>query len=123
MTALDLEFERTLHYHDEGYDSNNDHGLLGPVMWPVCVYLVSTTEASFNPTDYMGAQCSTSLFTPRQPRYKWLFHQGVSGHLTFDETPLLEMNSNDEEEDFPTADSDDLVWSEEHMPESQLLLW
>ena len=24
MTALDLEFERALYYHDEGYDSDND---------------------------------------------------------------------------------------------------
>ena len=27
MTALDLEFKRALHYHDEGYESNNDYGL------------------------------------------------------------------------------------------------
>ena len=24
ITALDLEFERVLHYHNEGYDSDND---------------------------------------------------------------------------------------------------
>ena len=24
MTPLDLEFEMALHYHDEGYDSDND---------------------------------------------------------------------------------------------------
>ena len=27
MTAIDLEFKRALHYHDEGYKSNNDYGL------------------------------------------------------------------------------------------------
>ena len=27
MTALDLQFERALHYHDEGYDSDNYYGL------------------------------------------------------------------------------------------------
>ena len=65
MTALDLEFERALHYHDEGYDSDNDYGLPGPFMRPVCIYLVSTTEASLNPTDYRGTQCPTSPSTPR----------------------------------------------------------
>ena len=32
MTALHLEFERTLHYHYEDYDSDNYYGLLGPFM-------------------------------------------------------------------------------------------
>ena len=87
MTALDLEFERALHYHDEGYDSDNDYGLPGPVMWPVCIYLVSTNDASFNPTDYMEAQCPTSPFTLRQPRDELSFGQGICRHLTFYETP------------------------------------
>ena len=65
MTALDLELERVLHFHDEGYDSDNDHGIPGPVMRPVCIYLVSTIEASFSPIDYKGAQYPTSPFTPR----------------------------------------------------------
>ena len=26
MTVLDLEFEKAMHYHDEGYESNNDYG-------------------------------------------------------------------------------------------------
>ena len=29
MTALDLEFESVLHYHDKGYKSDNDSGLPG----------------------------------------------------------------------------------------------
>ena len=65
MITLDLDFERALHYHNEGYDSDNDYGLPGPVMRPVCIYLVSTTEASFNLTNYKEAQCPTSPFTPR----------------------------------------------------------
>ena len=55
MTVLDLEFERTLHYHNEGYDNDNDYWLSAPVMKPVHIDLVSTTETSFNPTDYKGA--------------------------------------------------------------------
>ena len=75
MTALDLDFKRDLHDHDEGYDSDNDYGLLGPVKRLVCIYLVSTTEASFNPTDYKGAQFPTSPFTPRCPGMGCLYAQ------------------------------------------------
>ena len=56
MTALDLKFERAIHYLDEGYDSDNDSDLPGPFMRPVCAYLVSMTEASLNHMDYKGAQ-------------------------------------------------------------------
>ena len=27
MTALDLEFEKAMHYHNEGYESDNNYGL------------------------------------------------------------------------------------------------
>ena len=60
MTVLDLEFKRELQYHDKGHDSDNDYGLPGHNMKPVCIHLVSTTEASFNPVDYKGVQCLTS---------------------------------------------------------------
>ena len=30
MTAFNMEFETTLHYHNEGHDSDNDYDLLGP---------------------------------------------------------------------------------------------
>ena len=51
MTTIDLIFERALHNHDDGYDSDNDYDLPGLFMRPVCIYLVSVTEASLNPTD------------------------------------------------------------------------
>ena len=70
--ALDLEFERALHYHDERYESDIEYGLPTQVMRLVHVYSFSTTEASFNPTDYKGAQCPISSFTPRQPRHELL---------------------------------------------------
>ena len=38
MTALDLEFEKDMHYHDGGYESDNDYGLPAGVMRPVCIY-------------------------------------------------------------------------------------
>ena len=65
MTVLDLEFERALHYHNEGYDSDNDYDLPGPFMRPVHIYLVSMTEASLNPMDYKGVQSPTSPSEPR----------------------------------------------------------
>ena len=37
MTALDLEFEKAMHYH-KGYESDNDYGLPAQVMRPVCIY-------------------------------------------------------------------------------------
>ena len=64
MTALDLKFEKALHYHDEGYETDKDYELPALAMRPLHIYLVSTTEASFNPTDYKGAQCSISTFRP-----------------------------------------------------------
>ena len=49
MTALDLEFKRALHYHDEGYESDNDYGLRCLLVFSFfSVYSVSTMEASFN---------------------------------------------------------------------------
>ena len=73
MTALDLEFKRALNHHDEVYESDIDYGLPTHIMRHVCVYSVSTTEASFNPADFKGAHCPISPFTPRQPRDKLLF--------------------------------------------------
>ena len=65
MTALDLEFEKAIHYHDEGYERDNNYGLPLQVMRPVHVYSVSTTEASYNLTEYMVTQCPISPFTPK----------------------------------------------------------
>ena len=51
MTALDLEFEKAMHYHDEGYEVTviMDYQLR---LWDLCTfYSVSTTESSFNLAD------------------------------------------------------------------------
>ena len=87
MTALDLEFKMALHYHDEGYESDKDYRLPTQVMRPLHVYSVLTTEASFIPTDYKGAQCFIPPYMPRQHRDELPFCQGVCQCLTFDETP------------------------------------
>ena len=41
--------------------------------------------------------------------------------LTFSETPPLEMDSDGDEEDFPTAELKDAVWSKESIPNRQQL--
>ena len=38
MTALDLDLERAVDYHDSEYDSGSDYGLPTPVMRPVHIY-------------------------------------------------------------------------------------
>ena len=40
MTALDLKFKKAMHYHDEGYNSDNDNGLPPQVMRSVHIYSV-----------------------------------------------------------------------------------
>ena len=68
MTTLNLKFKRAQHYHYEGYESNNDYGLLPLITRPVCVYSVFSVEASFNPADYTAAQSQFLPLTPRCPR-------------------------------------------------------
>ena len=119
MTALDLALKNALHYHEEGYESDNDYGLPAQVMRPALVCSVLTTEASFNLANYKGAQCPISPFMPRPPWDELPFHQWIYQCLTFDETPIPmpEVDSNDE--DFlPTADLHDQVWSKKPVSDS-----
>ena len=120
MTALDLKFKRALHYHDEGYKSNNDYGLLSCITRLVYVYSVFSAEASFNPADYTTTKCQLSPFNLRHPR-GLPFWEGDCQCLTFDVTTLLvsAADSEDEEEDLPTAELDDPMWDEEPVPDSR----
>ena len=68
MTTHDLAFERALHYHNEGYESDNDYGLPPHITRPVHVYSMLLAEASFNLADYTTAQSQLSTFTPKHPR-------------------------------------------------------
>ena len=63
MTALDLEFEKAMYYHDEEYESDNDYGLPPQVMRPIHIYSVFTTEAAFDPAGFTttSAQSHPSL--------------------------------------------------------------
>ena len=89
--------------------------------YEACTFLFClTTEASFNPANYKGAQCPISLSTPRWSRDDLTFHEGACWCLMFDKTPLPtpEIRS-DGEEYLPAADLDGPVWSEEPVPDSQ----
>ena len=63
--ALDLEFEKAMHYYVEGYESDNNYGLPPQVMSPVHIYSVFSHEASFNPADYKETQHTISTLMPR----------------------------------------------------------
>ena len=55
MITQDLKFERPLHYHNEGYEGNNDYGFLTQIKRPIHIYFLSTTEASLDPADFTKA--------------------------------------------------------------------
>ena len=65
MTPLDLEFEKPMYYHDEGYESDNDYGLPPQVMRPVNMHSGFTTNAFFQPSEYKVMQHTISPFTLR----------------------------------------------------------
>ena len=67
MTALDLEFEKAMHYQNRSNKSDNDYGLPPQVMRPVHIYSVFTNEASFNLAEYKETQHTLSPFMPRWP--------------------------------------------------------
>ena len=51
MLVLEIEFERALQFHDEGYESGDDHDLPKLLIRSTHIYLVSSTvEISFNPS-------------------------------------------------------------------------
>ena len=64
MTALDLKFETAMHYHDKGYESDNDYGLPPQVVRPVCIHSGFTTE-TFYLAEYKVTPGTISPFTPR----------------------------------------------------------
>ena len=85
IAALDLEFEKTLHYHDERYECNNHYGLLPQVMRHIRVYSAFITKASFDPANFTTTQCQISPFIPSCPSLQ--FQEGVCWHLAFKEMP------------------------------------
>ena len=105
MTTLYLDFERALHYHNEGYGSDNNYGLLPCITVLVCIYSLFSAEASFNPA-YTATQCQLSPFIPRHPRGLPL-QEGICWCLTFDEIPPLEFAADSEDKELPTAEVDD----------------
>ena len=79
MTALDLEFEIALYYHDGGYESDNDYdcGFLPHITRLIHVYSMFSAEVSFNPADCITTKSKLSSFTSKHPR-GLPFQEGVS---------------------------------------------
>ena len=122
MTALDLEFERALHYHNEGYESDKDYVLPPCITRPVCAYSVFSAEASFNPTNYTTAKSQLSPFTETSQRPA-ILRRGLL-YLTFDETPSPAMAVDPEDkEDLPVAKLDNPMWDEEQVLGSREYLY
>ena len=104
--ALEIEFEKALQFHNEGYKSSDDYDLPKLLIWLTHNYLISSAaEASFNPTDYQRAATPTYLSTLKWRQVELPLLWGVHRWLTFSDTPLLAADSNNdaEEEDVPTA--------------------
>ena len=60
-SALEIEFERALHFHDEGYESGDDYGLPKPLITSAYINSVSSAaKTSFNPTHYPESTAPTS---------------------------------------------------------------
>ena len=112
-----LQFEKSMHYHDKGYESVNDYGLPPQVMRSGHIYLVFTTEASFNLAEYNETQHTISPLISRWSR-SLTFHEGVHWHLTFNEIPPNAIARLTWQRIFPTSDMDDPVWSEEPVPDN-----
>ena len=80
-------------------------------MRPVCIYSVSSHEASSNLANYMEAQdIISSLHAQMTQKLALPWMSRVCQHLMCNETPLPMPEVNfDEEEYLPTADLDDPV--------------
>ena len=63
MATIDLEFKKTMHYHNEGYGNENNYGLPSQITRPVCIYSVFTTKASFDLAEFITTQIPNLAFT------------------------------------------------------------
>ena len=68
LLALEIEFERGLCLHDEGYNTDVNYDLPQPLITIACIYVVTSgAETSFDPTGYKGSAVPAfkSSFTGR----------------------------------------------------------
>ena len=116
--ALEIEFERALQFHDEGYESSDDYGLPKLLIRSAHIYSVSSSaETSYNPADYQESPTPTSQSTVKQRPVEFPLHQAVCRWLTVSDIPLLAADSDSNtEEDFPTVALNDPVWYKEPIP-------
>ena len=66
MLALEIEFERALHLHNEDYEASDDYDLPQPLHKFTHIYAVSSsTETFFNPMGCQGSPIPIFLSTPK----------------------------------------------------------
>ena len=121
MTALDLEFERAPHNHNEGYDSDNDYDLPGPFIRPVHIYLISTTEDSLHSSDYRRTQGTTSPSTQKWTKERVAPMLSSLLMINLQWETLIRNGLWQWRRIFSTAELNDPVYSEEPLPDRQWL--
>ena len=115
--ALDLEFEKAMNYHNEGYESNNDYGLPPHYEAYLCLFNLHNRGLLWLRWIHHNPVPNLTLHS-RHPR-SLPFWEGVCQCLAFEEiAPLTEEDSEDE--DPPTADP---VWSKEPVLDSKEYLY
>ena len=108
MLSLEIESERALYLHNEGYKTSDDFGLPKLFIRSTYTYSVpSVAETSFNPTDYQRPTIPTSPSTLKQRPVEFPLHWVVSRWLAFNDSPPPAADSDDDtEKNIPTASFD-----------------
>ena len=125
--ALDIEFKRELHLHDEGYDTDANYEFTSA---PEEDYLhLCSNSSDWNLLWPHGSPGMPNTYTNIYPKRK------ASGTLTpadnpqmselQEPTPMTTMvpDNNEEEEYFPTVSLDDAVWPKETILERDLCIY
>ena len=126
LLSLEIEFERGLYLHGEGYNTDPNYDLPQLLQRTTHIYVVpSTTKASFDPLSSQRGTASILLSTPTGRVAGSPFYKTAQKCLNFNNMPLPIMecdNVDEEEEYFPKAPLDDAVWSGELIPERDLYI-
>ena len=121
ILALEINFERALYLHDEGYKTGDDYDLPHPLRKSTHIYVEpSVVIASLNPMDYQNQWYPPLCQTPKQRPEESPLHWGW---LNLNKSPLSALDSDDYVEgNFPTAPLDDLVCSKEPILDRDLCI-
>ena len=65
MITLDLKFEKAMHYHNEGYESNNDYGIPHQVT-RAYLHVLKTSQLG-PPSTQLNSPQPSALYQPSLP--------------------------------------------------------